>query len=219
MYHKNQEENHILEFCQGSEKALRYIFNLYYAPLCYYAQSLVYNIHVAEDIASEAFMKLWQLRYRFNSEPAIKSFLSVSIRNACYNFLKKERRKTVHEKDFCYLLSTFEEENRDEVALVDVLQQVYNYIERLPMQQKQTCKLLFLEGFNVSDVAVTLGLSEQTVRNHKARALHYLRVVVIKTINDLPEKKRITVHNQPSATIQTVHTRKKRVVVKKLSLL
>jgi len=189
MNYKNTEESQIIEFRKGNEKALRYIFDAYYPSLCYYAQSIVYDVHAAQDIASETFVKLWQLHYRFNNEDAIKSFLFTSVRNACFNFLKKEQRKTAREKDFYYLLEMYHEHYQEEMLLVTLLQQVYVQIEMLPHRQRQIFKLLFLRGKDVSNVAASMGLSEQTVRNHKTRALRHMRILLLKWVNGLSGKR------------------------------
>src|SRR5438876_1059349 len=64
-------------------------FNHYYHPLVFFARKLLHDATAAEDIVTEIFLKYWQKQNNFNSLPAIKTFLYISTRNACLNYLQR----------------------------------------------------------------------------------------------------------------------------------
>ena len=74
---------------EDNEKGLSVIFKKYHAGLLYFASQYLPYSQAAEDIVAESFIKIWQRRADFNSLPAIKSFLYITVKNACLNQLKQ----------------------------------------------------------------------------------------------------------------------------------
>src|SRR5687767_5022335 len=72
----------IEDFKKGSTRALNYIYNLFYNPLCYFAGQLV-SKEEAEDIVTDTFVKLWLKHEDFHSLQGIKAFLYIAVRNSC----------------------------------------------------------------------------------------------------------------------------------------
>lgn len=166
------------EFKNGNEKAIRQLYDIHYRPLCYFNLKIVNFYQEAEDISTETFLKLIQKRKDFESLSQIKSFLYTVSKNACLDFLRKEKR---HKKSYQEIphLSTFEESIIDqEMISAKVLQSIYSEIELLPNQCKQVFKMIYFEGLPTSKVAQEMGISTQTVLNQKAKALAKIRLAL-----------------------------------------
>lgn len=69
---------------------IEYLFNTYYARLCYFAYKLVKDQEAAKDLAQDVFLKYWHKRNEYSSELAIKNFLYLSLRNACLNYIRHD---------------------------------------------------------------------------------------------------------------------------------
>jgi len=164
----------------GDENAFSFFYKKYYNEIVFFAWKIVHHTHQAEDITSESFIKLWHMPGVFDSEQHVRSFLYISARNACYNYLKHMNRLVDrHQKFFLFLDAdqptaecNFPELNVSEISAE---------IRKLPLQQRRVCTLLFLQGQDIDFVARKLKLSPQTVRNHKTRALHNLRTTLSNT--------------------------------------
>ena len=57
---KNEVEFYFSHLTNGEEKGFDYFFQLHYVSVNVYAYSLTKNVHKAEDLTEDAFVKLWQ---------------------------------------------------------------------------------------------------------------------------------------------------------------
>ena len=170
----HDENAHFIAFKNGNEAALSYFLDLYFAGYCIYAERNVGVKSVAEDIVEEAFIKLWRKRSHIVSLAAMKSFLYVVIRNACINHIKKHAKDKYHSSQFAYLQSNTDDHL--EVIRAEVLSAIYQAIETLPDKCQQIFKMSYIEGQMNEQIATSLNLSVQTVKNQKVRGLKMLQL-------------------------------------------
>lgn len=166
----------IAEFKRGKPRAFEIVFNKHYGALCYFAYEFIGDRDAAEDIVADVYIKLWTRREDFDHFKAIKAFLYVSVRNACLNFLRRGRMVDAHNKNLEPDL-LLEEQNdyvMGKIFEAEVLREIHQSIEDLPPQCKRVLRLT-LQGMSTEDIANTMGLSQQTVRNTKTRATEMLR--------------------------------------------
>lgn len=156
-------------------KAFAFFFDLHYSPLCYFAERLVKDQQVAEDIVEETFMKLWDKRADFESEHGIKAFLYITTRNACINIIKQSQRDTVSQAEMLYLAEKKEGFILNEMIRAEVLRVISQELDRLPMQCRTILKMSYVKGLKNHEIADKLEISVHTVRNQKARGLQLLR--------------------------------------------
>ncbi|HMR19621.1 MAG TPA: sigma factor, partial [Sphingobacterium sp.] len=79
----------------GNEVGLRYFMSRYAEQLRFFAYKITKNKEVSEEVVSESFYKLWQGRGKAVSIEAIKSFLYLVTRNACYDHIGSSYHKAV----------------------------------------------------------------------------------------------------------------------------
>jgi len=176
-----QEELKILEaFKERDAKAFEHIFELHRKALVYFAEKILGIREEAEDIAAETFMKLWARHTDFDSFPAIKSFLYVTVRNASLNFLRYSKKVSSSQKEYSYWADNKEEEILRIMYKAELLAELDREIELLPGKCQDVFRLSFYEGLGTTEIADKLGLTDQNVRNHKARALQLIRTAFLK---------------------------------------
>lgn len=165
-------------FRNGNETAIRKLYALHYRPLCYFNQKLINYKQEAEDISTETFLKLLQKKLDFDSLSDIKSFLFTASRNACYDFLRREKRHNKSHQEISLLLPLEEQFGEQEMITAKVLQAIYAEMENLPNQCQQVFRSIFIEGKSTADIAAEMEISPQTVLNQKAKALRKIRLAL-----------------------------------------
>lgn len=178
----DQEEIKILAaFKNKNAKAFAHIFLLHRKPLVYFADKILGLREEAEDIVSDSLMKLWARHTDFNSFAEIKSWLYITTRNACLDFLKYSKRVSASQNEFSYWAGAHKEEEILHIMYkAELLEELNREIELLPKQCRNIFRLAFFEGLKTNEIAARLGLNDQTVRNQKAKALHVVKTAYFK---------------------------------------
>lgn len=161
---------------QGDEKALASVFNRYYTGLYYFGMRFLRDHQATEDIVAESFIKIWQKAGNFSSFAGIRSFLYITVKNACLDYLKKANRHTACHREIKYLAEKTEELFADQVIKAELLQKLWQDIEQLPPVRRQIFKMIYVQGLSAFETAARLQISVDTVRVQKARALNALRL-------------------------------------------
>lgn len=176
---KTQEQELVNQFKKGNKKAFEAIYNYHYVPIHQFAKRFVVNEQDAEDITTEVFLKLWHRHENFDSYENILAFLYISVRNACLNHLRNEKRQQTGQKELLYLL---EDETGHHLEQQQITAKIYQHIlseiDKLPRQLKKVFKMAYVEGLSNEEIAAKLNINNQSVRNHKARALKLLRIAL-----------------------------------------
>jgi len=176
----DSERDLIERLKKGDERVMAPIFKLYNKSLFYFARQLVDNDGQAEDIVADAFIKLWQKNNDFESLPAIKAFMYVTVRNSCSNYLKHVKRKTASHEEILHLTKDEEDYIESKMVKANLLELILEEVENLPPIRRKIFKMIYIEDLSIFEIATKLGITVDTVRVQKARALHGLRTAILK---------------------------------------
>ena len=77
----------------GDMKAFERLFVSLYPGLCNIANHYLNNEMLSKDVAQDAFIKWWNKREDFRDFAAVKSFLYITIRNQCLNYIRDHRKE------------------------------------------------------------------------------------------------------------------------------
>jgi RNA polymerase sigma-70 factor (family 1) len=170
----------VSQFSQGNSGAFTSIYNLCAPSIYYFAKKFVADKSVAEDITADTFIKLFLLHPNFDSLPNIRAFLRITARNSCLNYLRDLKSKGQQKEDLLYRLIQDQENGFPEDQYqAELLQRIYNEIEKLPKKCRQVFKLAFMEGLGNEEIAALLHINYQSVKNQKTRALKILRLSLL----------------------------------------
>ncbi len=169
------EEYYAIRLQQGDETAFRYIMNRYFAVITNFARRIVVNHAVAEDVAEETFIKLWNDHEKVGSFQSIKAFLFIAAKNACINELRKE--KNLQYRHHAYAASMAGEADfiANEIIRAEVKAEILRAVNSLPEKMKRVFQLGFLEGLPNRKIAEELKVSVNTVKSQKFRALELVK--------------------------------------------
>ncbi|MCT1524890.1 RNA polymerase sigma factor [Sphingobacterium hotanense] len=179
---KSTLDSQYLEKLQlGDELGLRYFMSQYAEQLFVFANRITKNREAAEEIVSESFCKLWFNRANASSLQAIKSFLFLITRNACYDHVGSAFRKTV---DLGDELLWDKIENRTDV-LTDIIyseliEQIILELDKLPKYQAEVFRMTYLEGMDTNEICSTLGTTANNIYFARSKAMAALKLVFKK---------------------------------------
>lgn len=171
----NTAAEYIRSFQNGEEKGFNFFFREFHAALAYYSFQVIKDKPIAEGIAGEALMKLWERRENFDNIPSIKSFLYTTTRNISLNWLRQQHRNTAREKEYTYLNKQSECTIFHQIAEAELHREIHMVIKTLPPKCRQVFQMLFIQGKNYKEIAKELHLPIDTIRSHKARAITLIK--------------------------------------------
>ncbi|WP_316821572.1 RNA polymerase sigma-70 factor [Pedobacter gandavensis] len=164
----------------GNKEEFTSIYNLYYEPLCFFAERYVRDTNQAEDIIAGLFSRLWQQNTAFNDAEHLKAYLYRAAANACFTHAKSLENLKAREDRYAVTTDMIENTFLNNMIRADVWAEIYRAIDKLPAQCAQVIKMSFIEDLKNPEIADKLGISLQTVKNHKHRGLSILRGAITK---------------------------------------
>ena len=159
---------------RGNIKAFESLFQEFYPSMCTVATKFITDQIAAEDIVQEAFIKLWEKREAYQDIPSLKTFLYVSVKNLCFNYIR-DKKQTV---DY-----TSPEVENQEAIFKDLLieEETYRIIDdavnALPPQSARIVKM-YLDGKQNKEISEILGISVNSVKTLKYNALNSLKILL-----------------------------------------
>ncbi|WP_127126421.1 RNA polymerase sigma factor [Pseudoflavitalea rhizosphaerae] len=164
-YFKDEIE-FIRAFHLKDEKAYKRLFDEYYSEIVYFSYKLTNNEAVAEEIVADSFMKVFNRSTVFPSIANIKSFLYITSRNACFDYLTREKARSRNNFEFQYLLDKEDGSPLDfERMNAELINTLHKEIKKLPPLSQKVITLRVFEQLEPNKVAEVLGITYQTVKN------------------------------------------------------
>jgi len=152
------------------------LYHAFFREIFGYCVSRLFRKDLAEDATSEVFVRMVQkypaLRVRGQRE--IRSWLYGTASNVSAEYLRDaHRRGKIHAELARQKERLFSGEASDAARLDWPL--VYEAICRLKQRQQEIVLLRYLHGFEISEIAHSLGTRQVTVRVSLSRAVRKLR--------------------------------------------
>tara|TARA_R110001606_G_scaffold128023_1_gene262466 strand:- start:552 stop:1154 length:603 start_codon:yes stop_codon:yes gene_type:complete len=166
---------------KGNEKAYSFLVKCYNHKLCVYANSLINDSAMAEDIVQNVFVKTWERRHYLSSSFSIKSFLYKSVYNEYIDQYRKNRAVTKLEKKYIEALDNIVENDNNILERLFLL--VQKEIQNLPPKCKDVFILSKQEGLSNVEISEYLNVSPKTVEAHITKAFSIIRERVGYKIN------------------------------------
>lgn len=176
----------ISAFQNGQPETFKALYHHFVESLTYFVDEVVKQPAVAEDICIETLTKAFQTHANFASLQKLKAFLYITAKNAALDYVREEKRHGRIQANLVYLTTTAEKDAELAYIKAEASQAVREAIETLPPQPKRVIQLAFIEGKKLVEVAKELGLSYNTVQNHRARGLELMRAYLLRTYGSSP---------------------------------
>ncbi|MBK0870772.1 sigma-70 family RNA polymerase sigma factor [Saccharopolyspora sp. HNM0986] len=158
---------------RGDTEAFGTLYAWHYDDVRCYLQRLLGDRDVAEDFASETFVRALASIDRFGyAGSGFPAWLTTIARNVAVDFLRSRRSREV-----CLdpLPEPPESGGAEREAIYSLgAAHVRSGVERLPANQRECVRLRFLQGRTVAETAETLGRSPAAIRQLQRRAIRGL---------------------------------------------
>lgn len=166
----------------GDLTAYEELYKKYYVYLCFVAEHITRNHADAEEIVSDVFVRLWNLREKSEIILHVKAYLIRAVHNASLNYIEHNAvmlkfSESLSSSDLKVLAweSDYPLGHLYEKELQDILT---NCINELP----EACREIFLlsrdKDMKYSEISKKLDISVNTVKSQLKIALSRLRKVV-----------------------------------------
>lgn len=172
------EHELLLRVAGGEEPAFRILFDRYKNRVFGYAYAMTHSHDMAEEIAQEIFIKLWQRRDLLAQVQNADAYIFTMVRHRCIHFLQKtlaDKKGLQQLADRMQYLSVSNEEQTIESEYRALLQRA---VSGLSPQRKQVFQLSRGKGMSLEEIAIHLGLSRNTVKNHLVEALKQVKATL-----------------------------------------
>lgn len=172
---ENSEWDLLKQISRGNEQAFAQLFDYHKDNLYNYALAVCKSDFLAEEIAQNVFIKIWQQRHSLPQLESFPAWMKTVARNEAYNFL----RRLAMEKVILNRLAEAMDEG--DVSTVQSLEWkeyhaiVARAIAQLPEQQRTVYQLSRGQDMSYQQIADELGISINTVKYHMKQALHNIR--------------------------------------------
>lgn len=178
------EKNIIDKINKGDEKALKILYDKYFAYLCACSVSYIHNVEQAKEIVNDVFMNIWATRKELLYP--IHGYMLSSVRNGSLNYLrycksKSQMLEDYHKEKVYAFQETYCLNNPTPLQYLEadeLCNLIAKGIENLPARCQQIFKKHFYEGFTPTEIAEELGLSVNTIRVQIKIALDRLKQVL-----------------------------------------
>jgi RNA polymerase sigma-70 factor (ECF subfamily) len=183
-----------MEVRNNETSAFELLYRLLYPGMCYYASQMLMDRCTAEEVVQDIFLKVWEKRQNiYSRENSLKKYLYRLTHNQCIDILKQHNTR---KKSFIKLLPSdtwasiseqygFDEQMVEQLDANDTAVKIQRAIDRLPAQCREVFVKSRFEDLSDKEIAVTMNISENTVRTQIYRALQKIKQIICIFLNIL----------------------------------
>jgi RNA polymerase sigma factor (sigma-70 family) len=171
-----RNRNVIDDFQRGHYAIVKELYDEYYASLVDFSVQLINSSSEAHHIAQETFVKLFQMRDKFDKLPDIKAFLYITVRNICFAYIKSENANGP-DGEVAWLQQNIKATIRyeDGAEREEALYQMSAIVKELPQPEQTVFRTLFYDRLNIPAAADQLKLTPVAVAQFRISAIRTLR--------------------------------------------
>lgn len=165
---------------EGDAAAFAEIVRRYQKPVYSLAYRLTNNAEDAQDLAQEAFLKIYQVLDKYNDDYKFFSWMYKVAANVCYTGLRKRKNEAEEVAldniiEFTPLVPSRHSQPEDYAEAREDQRLVRQAIKELPEKYRVPLVLRYLEDFTYQEIADYLDLPVSTIETRLYRAKSLLQ--------------------------------------------
>lgn len=169
----------------GDDDAFGLLVTRYERRLIRVLTRLTQDEETARDLAQDTFWKVYKRLDRFDTSRRFGPWLFRVGLNLGVDHMRRHRAAAADRQTSSHAMGE-EPAISDPRARVDLVQEVYHVLERLPADFRSVIVLRDLEGFSSAEVAAIVGRREATIRWRLSKAREMFRQAWEKRQTDVP---------------------------------
>ena len=160
-------------------KAYRQLCDLFYHRLNRTAYAFIKLKEPAEEIVSDVFIKVWQMRSKLPEIENLSVYLYTVTKNLCLKYITRQYKNPVTSLDIMHFETSIDFNTPEEICISsDIIKKIRQAFDELPPKCRLILQLVKEDGLRYKEVAEILHISELTVRNQVAIAIKKLGKVL-----------------------------------------
>ncbi len=165
----------LIERCrQGDREAHYRIYKLYARSMYNVGYRIVNNTEEAEDVLQEAFISAFRNLGYYRGDATFGAWLKRIVVNKAINALKQRKHDSLPDNDDFDVADTVGEE----ASFPYSVDQVKKAIAALPDGYRSVLSLYLIEGYDHSEIAEILGITESTSKSQFNRSKKKLLILL-----------------------------------------
>jgi len=165
-------------FLDGNDEGMYELVRDYKDGLIYFLNSIVGNVHTAEDIAEDVFIKLAIKKPRYNGKASFRTWLYTIGRNLALNHLKRLSRHPEESVEEQAEFASDEEDLYDAVVRKEEYRKLHEAIKKLKPAQAEVLTLHYFEEMSTEEIGQILGKKKHAVEEMLSRARKALKEIM-----------------------------------------
>ena len=162
-------------FLNGDDDGLVEIIKNYKDGLMLYINGIVCDLHTAEELTEETFVKIVTKKPRFSGKSSFKTWLYAIGRNVSLDFLRKRSKLREVSSDECANISGDEKEIEKIFLKEERKILVHRTMCRLKPEYRQILWLIYFEDFSNKDAAKVMKKNVHNIEMLATRARKALK--------------------------------------------
>lgn len=161
--------NSYRRFLDGDDNGFVEIIKEYKDGLIFYINGFVDNIHIAEELTEDTFVKIVIKKPAFSGKSSFKTWLYAIGRNVAIDYLRRHYHQTLSLDDYQKL--TQDEESLEQSYIKEERKIiVHKALMQLKPEYRQVLWLTYFENFSNKEVAVVMKKSVHNIETLVYRA-------------------------------------------------
>ncbi|MCA0404540.1 MAG: sigma-70 family RNA polymerase sigma factor [Proteobacteria bacterium] len=162
------DEDLVRRIAGGDSLAMRSLYARHHLRVFRFLQHLLRDEATSEDALSEVFLDVWRQAGRFEERSAVSTWLLAMARNKAWSALRKRREAALDDG----VAEAMEDEADDpevQIQKSDKGAAIRLCMEKLSPEHREVLDLVYYHDSSVEEVAMIVGIPENTV---KTRLFH-----------------------------------------------
>jgi RNA polymerase sigma-70 factor (ECF subfamily) len=156
----------------SDEHAYAQLYIAYMPYLLKFANSIIKNKELSEEVVSDVFIKIWQNRVDIGKIENLKLYMYVSTKNTAINYLSRHFRKDIVSIEEMSLNISLSPYNPEQLLITsEAVKKINIEIQKLPPKCRLIFKLVKEDRLRYNEIARLLNISVKTIDNQMAIAL------------------------------------------------